>query len=160
MTRPAFDPSNPQTWGPVLEEPADGEPPSDTPEQTTDAAIAALSKRWQKSHERDARKREKALLKDAPGARADERAILAAAARDLSLGEDLMRAQAQLCARMNALIDSPKAVLTLAKALREVIACRSATTSRAEQLLLAASTVRVQRRLANIENKPPLRRVA
>jgi hypothetical protein len=48
------------------------------------------------------------------------------------------------------MVDSPKTVMLLARALREVTSCRNATTRRVEEALLGANTLRTQRRLANI----------
>jgi hypothetical protein len=161
MTSPKLDASDPRTWSAILDEPGAADTPAaDSGEQPPDDPIAALSKHWCKEHERDVRRRQKQLLKDAPGARASESAVLSAAARDLSLAEELWRAQAQLASRIGALIDQPKTVLMLARALREVTGCRNAATSRAEGLLLAAGTLRAQQRLANTEGKSGLRRVA
>lgn len=137
-----------------------GDDADQTPhDRSADEALAALSKRWRREHERAARRQQKALLADAPAASAAERTVIGAAAKDLALAETLWRSQVELASRVNALIDSPKAVLLLARALREVTACRSAATTRAEQLLLAVGTLAAQRQLSNPDKRPALRRV-
>lgn len=160
MTRSKSDSADPKARGDKPDDPDDEAAAAAAEERATDQAIAALSRRWQKEHDRHARKRERALVKDAVGARADERIVLSAAAKDFTLADSLWRSQVQLASRIEAFVDKPKLALELARALREVTACRGATTARAEQLVLAASTMRAQRKLANPETKPPLRRVA
>ncbi|HWA24384.1 MAG TPA: hypothetical protein VG734_01825 [Lacunisphaera sp.] len=128
--------------------------------KATDESIARLSKSWRQQHEHDARKRLKTLLADAPNAQADERLLLNMAARDSSLASSLWRTQVQLAARVGVSLENPKQALQLARALKEVTACRNAITKRAEELALAVGTIRVQRQLANIHAGPRLRRVA
>ena len=114
-------------------------------------------KEWQREHSRRARAYESQLLKESPQASADEKLLLHLASHDAALCETLGEAEVQLCKRVTTLVDNPKVVCALARALHEVTACRSAAAKRVQELLESAGVIRGQRR---ITQSPTLRRVA
>lgn len=66
-----------------------------------------LTAKWRQEHRRRSAELKKALIKDSPGAAADERLVYRMAANDAILAEVLADSQLQLTQRINLLIDFP-----------------------------------------------------
>lgn len=136
---------------------ADGS--EDSPKKDTsvaDAHIARLSAHWQREHRKRTKKFERELRKDSPQASAAERLLLGIAAHDLALSDLLGRSEVELGQRTLALLDNAALSLTLARSLRQVVACREAATRRMQDVLQCVGVLRGQRKL---EEMPRLRRV-
>ena len=123
----------------------------------SDLHIARLSAHWQREHRKRARKFERELRKDSPQASSAERLLLGIAAHDLALSDLLGRSEVELAQRTFALINDVALSLTLARSLRQVVACREAATRRVQDVLQCVGVLRGQRKL---EEMPRFRRVA
>jgi hypothetical protein len=110
-------------------------------------AMEKLEHAWRVHHADLVDKLHDELRKDSPGAKADEKLVLRLAAHDAAIGELLGDLQLQLARRIEAFIDQPKTAVVIARALHEVTGCRNAAARRAQELLLAAGTIRAQRRI-------------
>lgn len=126
-------------------------PPTDR--KKVDAALKQLSAHWKKEHKGRREPVRQALAKQFPSATADERLLLDQVAHDSAIAESLGNIQVELVGRIAALIDNLETVSALSKALRDIMTCRSAATSRVDEALLAAGALRSQRLLA----QPPTR---
>jgi hypothetical protein len=118
---------------------------------------ANLSVAWQVAHDERVREIEAQLLNERVQASAGERLLLRLAAHDAALTDKLAKTELQLAERMLALIDNVQVGASLARTLRQVVACRAVATRRLQELLETAGVLRGQRKLAEVT---PLRRVA
>lgn len=76
-----------------------------------------------------------------------ERLLVEVIAQEMPLVAVLEKAKADVAARLLPNIDNPKAVLHVAKVLREIVATSNAVTKRVEHLLGSLATLRSQQRL-------------
>ena len=116
-------------------------------------ALQALSSRWGDRHRKRVDALTKELGSDSPDAGADEQAIYRLAATCAAVCEQLGRAQLQLGERIERLVDEHKALLVVAKAMREVTSVQRSTLRSVQELLSAAATVRAQRKLVDSHAK-------
>jgi hypothetical protein len=126
-------------------------------EEETTKHIAALSARWRAEHGKRTHQIEKALLKERGQPTADERLIIGLASHDAGLAELLGEVELALTKRVQVLLDNVGLALKLARALREVSACREGTIRRVQSLLQTANVLQGQRQIAQVV---PIRRVA
>jgi hypothetical protein len=126
---------------------------ADARQQSQRKAMQALSARWGEEHLKRIDELAKELSTGTPDAGADERLIHRLAATSTAVSEMLGRAQLQLAERLERFVDDPKALLIVAKSLREVTTTQSSTLRSVEELLAAAATVRAQRRLVDSHAK-------
>jgi hypothetical protein len=116
-------------------------------------AIHDLSQRWGQKHAERVDELARELSAGSPGAGADEKVVQRLAASSTAVAEVLHRAQLQLAERLERFVDDPKALLVVAKSLREVTSTQSSTLRSVQELLSAAGTVRAQRRLVDYHAK-------
>lgn len=124
--------------------------PPDT--DSSDSAVRDLTTEWRTEHKKRSGQLADELIKDAPGASADERLVLRLAAHDGVLSEVLGEAQLQLGRRIESLVEFPEHLVTLARSLEKVTTCRNSLTRRVQDLLAAAGTLRNQRKLGNVRH--------
>lgn len=91
------------------------------------AALHALSQRWGEQHAQRVTELSRELGTDSLDAGADERLIHRLAATSTAVSEMLGRAQLQLAERLERFVDDPKALLVVARSLREVTTTQAAT---------------------------------
>jgi len=127
-------------------------------EDETIRFVARLSAGWQKEHEVETGKFERQLLLEHCQASVDEKILLHIAASDLALSSLLGECELQVAKRLRTLIDNASTSLSLARTLRQVVACRSAATDRIQQVLQSTAVLRGQRLMR--EKPHYLRRVA
>jgi hypothetical protein len=116
-------------------------------------ALQHLSQRWGQKHAERVAELARELAAGSPDAGADERLIHRLAATSTAVSEMLGRAQLQLAERLERFVDDPKALLVVAKSLREVTTTQASTLRSLQELLTAAATVRSQRRLVDSHAK-------
>jgi hypothetical protein len=112
-------------------------------------ALHALSQRWGQKHADRVAELAQELGAGSPDAGADEQLIHRLAATSAAVSEILCRAQLQLAERLERFVDEPKALLIVARSLREVTTTQIATMRSVQELLSAAGTLRAQRRLVD-----------
>jgi hypothetical protein len=118
-------------------------------QQSQRKALRALSARWGETHSKRVDELARELCTGSPDAGSDERLIHRLAATSTAVSEMLGRAQLQLAERLERFVDNPKALLIVAKSLREVTSTQSSTLRSVQELLSAAATVRAQRRMVD-----------
>ena len=128
--------------------------------QASDDALHQLKAGWRAEHKKRSTELADELIKDSDGGRADARAVLRLAAQDTVLSELVSDVQAQVGRRLEALLDYPEHLPPLTRCLNDLTTSRNALTRRATDLLLAAGTLRNQRKLANPRQVGHLRVVA
>lgn len=116
-------------------------------------ALAGVTKRWSESHKQRISEASAALESDSPGATCDERMLLKLAATASLTAELIDDAALQLAERLKCVMDDPRLALQVAKVLREVVGLQGSTSRRTGELLLAAATLRGQRKLLELKEK-------
>jgi len=122
---------------------------ADSQKQEIQRAMHKLSERWGEKHALRVEALAKQLATSDPDVRADEQLIHRLAATSTAVSEMLGRAQLQLAERLEHFVDEPKALLIVARSLREVTTTQTATMRSIQELLSAAGTLRAQRRLVH-----------
>ena len=126
-----------------------------------EAHVEALNRHWRAAHRKRTRAIERQLMNNYPEASPMDRLLIGIAAHDVAVAEVLADAQLLLAKRTQALIDDPRLVRELARALDQVTSCRNSAFRRVEELSTTLSTTRAQRALTPPKvNSPHLRRVA
>lgn len=113
-------------------------------------ALRDLTQRWGQKHA----KRTDEVARDlGSSVAASEHLLHRLAATSTVVSEMLGRAQLQLAERLERFVDDPKALLVVAKSLREVTTTQSSTLRSVQELLSAAATVGAQRKLVDSHAK-------
>ncbi len=95
----------------------------------------------------------RALLSgESPGAGADEQILFDLVAGELPIIAALEEAQAQLVVRVALASDSPKVMVMLARALKDVVTVANSLSRRVEGTLTAAAGLRAQRRFLSLHH--------
>lgn len=116
-------------------------------------ALHALSQRWGEKHAARVAELGRELGLGTSDIGADGRLVNQLAATSAAVAEMLGRAQLQLAERLERFVDDPKALLIVAKSLREVTTTQTSTLRSVQELLSAAATLRAQRRLVDSHAK-------
>jgi hypothetical protein len=110
-----------------------------------EAHVDALNQAWRAQHLKRRQAIEKQLLTARTDVTAVDRVLVSLAAHDAALAELLGDAQVLVASRVLALVNNPKQMLALARGLRETTSCRTAATTRVEQLLLTVARLPAKR---------------
>lgn len=117
--------------------------------------VEALNRHWRGAHRKRTRAIERQLMSALPNATAVDKVLVKLAAHDAAVAELVGDAQVLLASRVVALVDNPKSVATLTRALSESTSCRNAAARRVEALMQTVTTMRTQRAFVESEPKAP-----